>query len=187
MVQHAARRAHHDGRLLQGADLGVDALAAVNGHHPQALLIFGKLPQLLADLHGQLPGGAEHQHLRILLLAGVLHQLDGGDAEGGGLARARAGLADHIPPLEQHGDDLLLDGGKLFIARLLNGADHLRRKVQGFQSLIIHGSSLFHDFIQFQNTIIRRSLQCPEGVFSREIPGETVVLLREAWYNEKKP
>ena len=93
MVQHSARRAYHDGRLLQGADLGVDALAAVNGHHPQALLIFGKLPQLLADLHGQLPGGAEHQHLRVLLLAGVLHQLDGGDAEGGGLARASPGAA----------------------------------------------------------------------------------------------
>ena len=131
MVDDPAGGAYHDGGFFQGADLGVDVLSAIDGHHPESLLIFGEFPQLVADLHGQLPGGAQDQHLGVGGVVGILHQLDGGDAEGGGLARAGAGLADGVPAAHEHRDDLFLNRGKVFIARVLDGADHLRREVQG--------------------------------------------------------
>ena len=47
--------------------------------------------------------------------------LDHRQAEGGGLARARLGLADHVAPLHEHGDGLLLDRAGLLVAHVLQG------------------------------------------------------------------
>ena len=56
-------------------------------------------------------------------LAGI-DVLDHRQAEGGGLARARLRLADHVAPLEEHGDGLLLDRAGLLVA-------HVLQRVQG--------------------------------------------------------
>ena len=143
MVDDAAGGAHHHGGFFQGADLGVDVLAAVDGDHPQPFLVFGKFAQFIADLHGQLTGGAEDQHLGVGVVVRVHHLFDGGDTEGCGLAGAGAGLADHVAAGHQHGDGLLLDGGERLIAGVLNGTDHFGRQVHGFQCGDIHSYTLF--------------------------------------------
>ena len=143
MVDDAAGGSHHHGGFFQGANLGVDVLAAVDGNHSQPLLVFGKFAQFIADLHGQLAGGAEDQHLGVGVVVRVHHLFDGGDTEGCGLAGAGAGLADHVAAGHQHGDGLLLDGGERLIAGVLNGPDHFGRQVHGFQCGDIHSYTLF--------------------------------------------
>ena len=56
--------------------------------------------------------------------ASGFEHLDQGDAEGGGLAGARLGLADDVVAVEGLGDQLGLDGRRGEIADLLQGPEH---------------------------------------------------------------
>src|SRR5699024_5134878 len=68
---------------------------------------------------GQLPGGGEHQGpdgpAGDLL---PVQPLENGGGEGAGLARARLGAAQHVPPVQGGGDGLFLNGGRALIALL---------------------------------------------------------------------
>ena len=93
--------------------------AAVEAHHPHALLKGAQVPQLVLDLDGQLPGGGQdHRGDIVALRVGVLHH---GNAEGEGLARARGGLGDHVLPLHKGRDGPHLDGGGGDVALLVDG------------------------------------------------------------------
>ena len=120
VIHEAARGGHHDlGLLFQGVDLPVDGGPAVEADGAYPLLELAQIPQLLLDLHRQLPGGGQHQALHVGALGvDVLHH---GDAEGKGLARAGGGLGNDILPLHEIGDRPRLDGGGLDIALLFNG------------------------------------------------------------------
>ena len=103
VVTETARRGHHDlGLALEGVDLLADGLAAVQAHQPHALMIYGDIPHLVGDLHGQLPGGRHDDGLHLLALRVDL--LNDGNAESHGLAGAGRSLGDHVPALH-HGRD----------------------------------------------------------------------------------
>ncbi len=133
VVQHPAGRAHDDlGLLAQLVQLAADGLAAVEHGDADLGDIVGELSQLVADLHGQLPGGGQDQ----LLNAGVVwvHVFQHGDPEGAGLARAGRGDADDVLPLHHQRDGLLLDGGGFVEAHAGQGAQDLGGYVQPFKA-----------------------------------------------------
>ncbi len=122
VVQDPARSPHHHlNALLERGDLPVDALPSVDRQH----LLTGEqaqLVQLLGHLDREFPGGTEHQCAHVW---GVGRQSFGhGDAERGGLARARLGLAKQIAAFQDQGDGLLLDGTRFDEAHLVYGLEH---------------------------------------------------------------
>ena len=114
-VHHAADRAHHHVRLLEAGGLLADRRAPEHGDHVDPpLLAVGA--ERLGHLDAQLARGREHQRLDLGLLG--IHELEHREAEGGRLAGAGLGLADHVAALEQGGDRLLLDGGRVLVAQM---------------------------------------------------------------------
>ena len=96
MVEHAAGRADDDlAPREQFFDLAANRLAAVDGHRVN-LATVRELDHFLAHLHGQLAGGHQDQGLRALSALGRLHAFEDRNDEGGGLAGAGAGLAQHV-------------------------------------------------------------------------------------------
>jgi hypothetical protein len=127
VVHHPPGRADDDLHpRLQGPELPVVGLAAVDGHDMEAALEEQELAGLLGDLHRKLAGWAEDQALH--LVHHRLCHLDGGNRERRCLARARGRLPDHVPALQGHGDDGGLDRGGLLIAELVDGLQYLRRQ-----------------------------------------------------------
>jgi hypothetical protein len=105
----------------QSGELGTVALATVDRQHLEAGQMRGVAAERLRHLQRQLAGGREDQRLRALR-----RQVDAGqdrDREGGGLAGARLGQADHVAPREQGRDRRRLDRGRRLVADLGQGAE----------------------------------------------------------------
>ena len=95
---------------------GVVADAAVDGEHAQAAVLAGEV-EVVGDLERELAGRGHDQGLRLALRQlGVVGVLGGDaalqhrDAEGQGLAGARAGLADQVGAHQGDREGHLLDG-----------------------------------------------------------------------------
>ena len=107
------------GPLLEVAGLGLDALAPED----RGGLDGGELAQfvhLRGDLLGEFARGDEDDRLEGQPPGG---QVEEGQAEGGGLARAGLGLAEDVLPGERGGDQLALDLGRALEAHGFDGAD----------------------------------------------------------------
>ena len=83
--------------------------------------------------------------------------LDHGDAEGEGLSGTGGGLGDHIFPLHKAGNGLLLNGGGIAVALLLQGLQHLLGQPQAFKSNI----AFFH-----WNFVLFLCIICYDSIFS---------------------
>ena len=136
VIHEPAGGGHHDlGLPLQGLDLAADAGAAVDHRHPDAGVIGQQAPQLIADLDRQFPGGSQNQALQVL--TGGINMFNHGNAEGKGLARSSGCLCDYIPPLQQRRNGLLLNGGRVSVALLLQGLEHGLGKAQLLKCQIV--------------------------------------------------
>ena len=134
-VDQASRRGHDDLRAVaQGAYLLLDAGAAVDGHHMDALHILREVAKVVGYLQAELARGTEHEGLR--LVARGVNLLQERYAEGRRLARARLCEGNHIVSFPQQiGDYFLLDGHRLYEAHLLNGVQDLAADAQFFKCL----------------------------------------------------
>ncbi len=100
MVHHPPGSAHHHmGTTLKAAHLTAVVLTAINRQHMKALEIGRIGLKGLGHLNGQLPGGRQHQHLRVFL--GEIQAGQGWQGKGGGLASAGLGLTQHIAARQQ--------------------------------------------------------------------------------------
>ncbi len=116
-VEEAPGRADDDVDAgLECLELRLVADAAVDGEDPQAAVRAGEL-EVAGDLECELAGGSDDERLRLALrdldVVGVLGRdaaLQDRDAEGQGLAGARAGLADQVGAQQGHREGHLLDG-----------------------------------------------------------------------------
>ena len=85
---------------------------------------------VLVDLHGELPGGGEHQRPGAAGFA-VLHRVveqpgENRQQEGGGLAGSGLGFSGEVAPFEQCGQGHRLNRRAVFKPRVLNAELHLR-------------------------------------------------------------
>ena len=121
-VHQPPRGGHQDvNPLFQGLHLGVLAHPAEDDGVAR-LQVFAISVKALADLDGQFPGGGEDQSPDGPFGASDgLQPLQNRCGEGAGLACARLGAAQHVPPGQGGGDGLLLDGRGFFITLLLQG------------------------------------------------------------------
>ena len=123
-------------RLLQLGNLRGDVGAAVDRHGLQALLVLGKLLELLGDLLSQLAGGRQHQRLHVVPLG--VEMVEERQAEGRGLAGACLGQTNEIAvALQQQGNRLGLDVGGRLETHLGDSAGG--RRAQGCPD-VFHGS-----------------------------------------------
>ena len=105
---------------------------AVDGEHPDAAVLAGHR-QVLADLERELAGRRHDQRLRLaggdqLFVVGVVRShaaLDDRDAEGQGLAGARAGLADQVGAHQGDREGHLLDRERVDDVDALEGVRNL--------------------------------------------------------------
>ena len=100
----------------EGVELGVVADAAVDGEDAQPEVLAGEV-EVVGDLERELAGRRDDQRLRLALrqvgVGRVVHgdaALHHRDAEGEGLAGARAGLADQVGAHQGDREGHLLDG-----------------------------------------------------------------------------
>jgi hypothetical protein len=115
-VDEATRRAHdHIDTLLEGLQLLFVAHAAVDGQDPDAT-VRARHRDVARHLERELAGRSHDQGLGLALrqlgIVGVVRRhgaLEDGDAEGQGLAGARAGLPDEIGAHQSHREGHLLD------------------------------------------------------------------------------
>jgi hypothetical protein len=131
VVEESARRGHEDGRGVGAQVAGLvaeaDAAEDVEDAHAGAL---GDLGEFVGDLDGQFTGGDEHEGDDAAAgrqLAGVLH---GGDAEGGRLAGARAGLGQKVAAGEEVRDGLGLDGAGRLVPHRGDGVEGSRAELE---------------------------------------------------------
>ena len=89
-------------------DLRADRLAAVKRHAMQ-LAAVRQLEHFFANLHGQLARGHQDQGLRIPLLLVRIDPLQNRNREGGRLAGAGAGLAQHVDARPGRGESSRLE------------------------------------------------------------------------------
>ena len=138
MVDDSAGCADHYGHaVFEGTDLIVYVLTAVNGNDTDTFFVFGELAQLVAHLHSQFSGGAEHEHLRVFARV-VSKALDTGDAECGSLAHTRAGLADNVLTLKDVRDSLSLDVCHLAVAGIFNSTHQLGAETERCKRFFTH-------------------------------------------------
>ncbi len=130
-VHHPADGADHDLRaLLEPRGLVADRRAAEDGdHRDPAPLAVGA--QRLGHLDAQLARGREHQRLDLGIVG--VDVVEHRQAEGGGLAGAGLGLADHVPALQQEGDRLLLDRSGVLVAEVLEGFEERLGEARALQ------------------------------------------------------
>ena len=115
VVEEAAGTRHDDlGAAAQRGLLLGEADAAVDGGAAQARVL-AELAGLHVDLLGQLPGGRHDQGAQPAARA-VQQTLEDGQDEGGGLAGAGLGQAQHVASLERGRQRALLDGGRVQVA-----------------------------------------------------------------------
>ena len=126
-VHHAPDGAHHDLRVLQSHGLLADRRAPEHRDHlhPPGLAVGA---QRLCHLDAELARWREHERLDVRVLG--IRILDHRQAEGGGLAGARLGLADHVAALQERRDRLLLDRGRTLVAEVRERLEHRRREAE---------------------------------------------------------
>ncbi|MNS12982.1 hypothetical protein D3C72_445620 [compost metagenome] len=122
-VAQAARRADHDRGPLHLVDL-IQDLHAAEDDSDDDLEVLRHARELVGDLHRELAGGADHQHLRVR--AGAVDAMEGGQAEGQGLARARAGLGHQVLPAGDGGNGLQLHRGGVGVAHVGQTLEQIR-------------------------------------------------------------
>ena len=129
MVERPSRRGdNHFGAAPQGADLVIHRRATVERHHGE-MRAFGVLMERFGHLHRELAGGDEHERARLPTAGLVAGQaIEQRQREGGGLARAGAGLAEHVAAREQHRDGLALNRGGFLVAERSDRADECLRQ-----------------------------------------------------------
>ena len=129
VVDDPARSAdHHVHAAAQGRQLLAVGLAAVHRQHAEAG--HGRRIALegFGHLDGQLAGGCQHQHLRL-----VRGQIDVGQhrqREGAGLAGAGLGLAQHVTAGQHGRDGGCLDRRRGFVADIGHGLHHGIRQAE---------------------------------------------------------
>jgi len=118
MIHQPSRRGHYDlGLFLQLVHLLVNGLTAVQADHPNPLFQGRQLPQVIADLQGQLPGRRQDERCHIgAFRVGVLYN---GDAKSIGLAGAGGCLGYYVLIVHQKGDTPALNGGCHLISFVL--------------------------------------------------------------------
>ena len=124
-VEQAARTGDDDlGAAAQRFDLGRLAHAAIDGDaaHLHAL---AQRDARLGDLFGQLARGRHDQHAHLAQRT-FGQPLQDGQHEGRGLAGAGLSQAQHIAPLQDDGNGLLLDGRGRGIAHCLDARANAR-------------------------------------------------------------
>ena len=120
-VEHAPDRPDDDLRaLLELGLLRADRRAAEDGDGVDAAVAAVRA-QRLGDLDAELARRRQDQRLRVRVLR--IDEVDHREPERGGLARAGLRLADHVAPLEQLGDGLLLDGARGLVADVAKGVE----------------------------------------------------------------
>ena len=141
VVEQTARGGdQHIQRALQSLELVSVRHAAHHGGDTQTLHVATIGVSRLGHLHGQFAGRCQHQHAGAVNLAlfaalGVV-ATGGNDAlqrrqhERGGLAAARAGGYAQVGALHGSRDGLDLDGGRLGVTRVSQGAAQLRAQAQ---------------------------------------------------------
>ena len=128
MVHQAARCGHHDlTACLQLALLFVQPGAAVDADDLDVGQKLRQILQVLGDLLGQFPGGAQHHGLGFQ--AGRVDLGKNGDAEGHRLAGAGGSLGDHIVAAHHQRNGFFLDFGHFGKAHGLGGADDFGRNM----------------------------------------------------------
>ena len=130
MVNQAAGGSHnHIHALLELLGLGAVAHAAVKQAHLDiGVLCIGA--ERFGQLVCELACGLKHQHLG---LPGVGDAVEQGQGECGRFARAGLGCANHILPLHNLGNGLLLNRGRVLIAAILYGFQNGGGKPQFFE------------------------------------------------------
>ena len=120
-VDQTPRGGHQDvDAALQSRDLGFDAHSAKGHGAAQGNLACIGL-DALADLQGQFPRGGKDQGAGVVAVAARLAQnLDDGQAEGICLACSGLRAGKDVPPGEDNRYGLGLDGGRGFIALVLD-------------------------------------------------------------------
>ena len=96
----------------------------------------GELLELVLDLHRQFACRDEHEGPRPAGAAGLGHLLEDREHEGGGLARPRAGLAEHVHAGEGPRNQPGLHRGWHGVARPLHGGERRRRQAEMLEALV---------------------------------------------------
>ena len=137
-VHHAAGCANNDvGTVLQRCDLVARGHAAIDGHDLDVFLRARQTADFGSDLIGQLARGAQHQGLdgKPARIETIHH----GQAKGGGLAAAGAGLSNQVLALQGQWQTGSLNGRHLRVAQLLEVGQHFRGQGQRRESGGISG------------------------------------------------
>jgi hypothetical protein len=134
VVEHAARRADDDGRMLREfVDLTLDRLAAVDGDAMNARPV-GELFEFVAHLHGEFTRRHKHERPRTAAPAGLHHLLEDGQHERCRFAGARACLPQHVDALERPRDESRLHGRGRRVARAIDRFERRRGKPKVLES-----------------------------------------------------
>ena len=115
--------------VAQGAELAADRLAAVDRQHPRAELAAVAVHRL-GHLHGELAGRHEHEGDGLRPADGRIDQLQRRQGEGGRLAGAGGGLAEHVAAGEDRRDGVALDRRRLLVAERGEGGQQLRAQLE---------------------------------------------------------
>ncbi len=131
VVEQPARGGHHDlGAGAQRARLGMEADAAEDGGRADGPMTAVGTDAGL-DLHGQLPGGNEHEDAdatTALCARRVVEALKDGQHEGGRLAGPRLGAGQQVTSGKDDRNRLALYGGRLGVAGIRNCAEQVGRQ-----------------------------------------------------------
>ena len=126
MVEDAAGRPDDEGdAALEGGELLAHALPAVD-RDAAAILVRDEFGGLLGHLDDEFAGRREDDGLRAGGPFNVSPAVEEGDQKGGGLARARLRLADHVAAGEGFRDQGGLDGGRVCVADSTEGREDIR-------------------------------------------------------------
>ena len=127
-VDQSAGRGNDDVHpAAQGANLGLDVGAAVDGQDAHLGHVLGKALQVVGYLQAQLARGTEDEHLRTARGLEPLHQLEQRQSVGRRLASSRLGQRHQVLLLlaQQPRDYLLLHGHGVFVTLFVDGPQQL--------------------------------------------------------------
>src|SRR5690606_38990614 len=137
VVNETPRRADDDlDALVQGADLAVDGRAAIDGDGAEAGQLGSEALHLGTDLHGQLSGRTDDQHLRLRIFD--VDAGEPGETEGGGFSRAGFGETDEVFALQGQGNGERLNAGGFLVAELFDGSEKGLGQAEGREGRLVH-------------------------------------------------